>query len=105
MGKHLFEECIQHYLAGKTRILVTHQLQYLQGVDAIVLLNQGKAQTFSNYHELLTSYPDYENLVGDIGEGDVSGNERGIISEKTSMHRQYSSASNRVSSKRLTVGG
>ncbi|XP_046746122.1 probable multidrug resistance-associated protein lethal(2)03659 isoform X4 [Diprion similis] len=94
VGKHLFEECIQRYLAGKTRILVTHQLQYLQGVDAIILLNQGRAETFSNYQELLASYPDYEALVGTMGEGDASASERGLPNEK-GMRRQYSSTSHR----------
>lgn len=39
VGKHLFEECICNYLAGKTRILVTHQLQYLKKADLIVVIN------------------------------------------------------------------
>ncbi|XP_048515444.1 ATP-binding cassette sub-family C member 4-like isoform X2 [Athalia rosae] len=95
VGKHLFEECIQRYLAGKTRILVTHQLQYLQGVDAIILLNQGRAETFANYHDLLMSYPDYKTLLGAMGDGDAAGNEQGANAEKVSMRRQYSSTSNR----------
>ena len=28
VGKHIFEKCILGALAGKTRVLVTHQLQY-----------------------------------------------------------------------------
>lgn len=39
VGKHLFEECIQGYLQNKTRILVTHQLQFLKHADMIVMLN------------------------------------------------------------------
>lgn len=39
VGKHLFEECILKHLNGKTRILVTHQLQYLKKADHIVVLN------------------------------------------------------------------
>nr|CAD7259047.1 unnamed protein product [Timema shepardi] len=35
VGKHLFDECINSYLKHKTRILVTHQLQYLTDVDSI----------------------------------------------------------------------
>lgn len=38
VGKHLFEECILKYLSGKTRILVTHQLQYLKKADHIIVL-------------------------------------------------------------------
>lgn len=41
VGKHMFEECIVKYLKGKTRILVTHQLQYLQAVDRIIVLKDG----------------------------------------------------------------
>jgi len=39
VGKHLFEECIKTYLRHKTRILVTHQLQYVKDTDMIVILN------------------------------------------------------------------
>lgn len=39
VGKHLFEECIKGYLSNKTRILVTHQLQFLKQADMIVILN------------------------------------------------------------------
>lgn len=40
VGKHLLEQCIVNYLRGKTRILVTHQLQYLKKADIIVVLNE-----------------------------------------------------------------
>lgn len=40
VGKHLFERCIKNYLNGKTRILVTHQLQYLKKADIIIVLNE-----------------------------------------------------------------
>ncbi|KAJ8979912.1 hypothetical protein NQ317_005348 [Molorchus minor] len=39
VGKHLFEQCIVNYLEGTTRILVTHQLQYLKKADLIVVIN------------------------------------------------------------------
>ena len=39
VGKHLFEDCVSSFLANKTRILVTHQLQYLRDADHIVILN------------------------------------------------------------------
>lgn len=40
VGKHLFDKCIIKHLKGKTRILVTHQLQYLKKADLIVVLNE-----------------------------------------------------------------
>lgn len=31
VGRHIFQECIQTLMAGKSIILATHQLQYLSG--------------------------------------------------------------------------
>lgn len=42
VGKHLFEECIKKYLHGKTRVLVTHQLQFLKQADLIIIMNNVK---------------------------------------------------------------
>ncbi|PSN47512.1 hypothetical protein C0J52_02253 [Blattella germanica] len=39
VGRHLFDDCICDFLEDKSRILVTHQLQYLQSADKIVILN------------------------------------------------------------------
>ncbi|KAM7058312.1 LOW QUALITY PROTEIN: ATP-binding cassette sub-family C member 11 [Molossus nigricans] len=36
VGKHIFEECIQKTLRGKTVVLVTHQLQHLQVCDQVI---------------------------------------------------------------------
>lgn len=33
VSKVLFEDCISDFLKGKTRVLVTHQLQYLPSAD------------------------------------------------------------------------
>ncbi|XP_054158572.1 ATP-binding cassette sub-family C member 4-like [Oppia nitens] len=39
--KHIFQNCIIDYLKDKTRILVTHQIQFLQVVDKILVLDNG----------------------------------------------------------------
>lgn len=39
VSAHLFHDCISKYLHGKTRILVTHQLQYLPFVDHVFVLD------------------------------------------------------------------
>ncbi|XP_018373220.1 PREDICTED: probable multidrug resistance-associated protein lethal(2)03659, partial [Trachymyrmex cornetzi] len=44
VGKCMFEKCINKYLGNKTRILVTHQLQYLRNVDRIIVLKNGTIQ-------------------------------------------------------------
>lgn len=40
VAKHIFDNCINGFLKNKTRILVTHQLQYLKQCDNIILLNK-----------------------------------------------------------------
>ncbi|KAJ8919557.1 hypothetical protein NQ315_002179 [Exocentrus adspersus] len=38
VAKHLFEECVMKYLQNKTRVLVTHQLQFLKQADVVVVM-------------------------------------------------------------------
>lgn len=52
VGKHIFRECIQQYLANKICILVTHQLQYLTEVEHLVLLNHGHIEAQGSYADL-----------------------------------------------------
>ena len=40
VGHHIFEKAIKKFLAGKICILVTHQLQYLERVDQILVLEK-----------------------------------------------------------------
>ncbi|XP_012261830.2 ATP-binding cassette sub-family C member 4-like [Athalia rosae] len=52
VGKQLFDNCINGYLKHKTRILVTHQLQYLKDADLIVVLRNGKVVNQGTFTEL-----------------------------------------------------
>lgn len=42
VGKRVFNQCICAKLGGRTRILVTNQLQYLHKVDHIVTVKDGE---------------------------------------------------------------
>ncbi|GAB0093529.1 probable multidrug resistance-associated protein lethal(2)03659 [Sergentomyia squamirostris] len=55
VGKHIFEKCIRRFLADKTVILVTHQLQYLKDLKHIVLLNGGRIEMQGSYDEIRKS--------------------------------------------------
>ncbi|XP_020296897.1 multidrug resistance-associated protein 4-like isoform X1 [Pseudomyrmex gracilis] len=90
VSKHLFQKCIQRYLAGKTTILATHQLQYIKSVDAIILLEQGKIKYFSHYMDLLAYRPEYGILLAAEDETtDESTSEINI-----NLRRQFSTSSN-----------
>ncbi|KAK2578493.1 hypothetical protein KPH14_002054 [Odynerus spinipes] len=100
VSKHLFEECIQLYLGNKTRILATHQLQYIKGVDSIILLEQGKVKLYRHYQDLLIDYPEYSTLL-------VPDNETSEDSslERSAIRRQFSSLSNRSRTPDASTGG
>lgn len=69
VSKHLFQECIQKYLGKKTRILATHQLQFIKDADVVIIMNnvrenienidryyirhlQGKIESFGPYADI-----------------------------------------------------
>lgn len=58
VGKHIFQECIEKYLKDKTVILVTHQLQYLNKLENVVLMNGGKIEAKGSYKEIKESKTD-----------------------------------------------
>ncbi|XP_030756720.1 probable multidrug resistance-associated protein lethal(2)03659 [Sitophilus oryzae] len=68
VGKHLFESCIRDYLRDKIRILVTHQLQYLQGAQKIIIMNDGQIQMEGNYKELQSSGLNFSKLLEEYTE-------------------------------------
>jgi ABC-type multidrug transport system fused ATPase/permease subunit len=53
VGKAIFENCIRDQLRDKTRVLVTHQLQYLSDVDQIIVLKDGSIVEMGSYHDLM----------------------------------------------------
>ncbi|XP_022899785.2 ATP-binding cassette sub-family C member 4-like isoform X1 [Onthophagus taurus] len=52
VANKLFKECICDYLKNKTRILVTHQLQFLKHVDQIIVMNNGQIERVGTFKEL-----------------------------------------------------
>ncbi|XP_015609831.1 multidrug resistance-associated protein 4 [Cephus cinctus] len=63
VGKHLFDQCINGYLRSKTRILVTHQVQYLKDADVIVILNNGQIENQGTFEELQKSSVNIAKLI------------------------------------------
>ncbi|XP_014221737.1 probable multidrug resistance-associated protein lethal(2)03659 [Trichogramma pretiosum] len=95
VGKHLFDQCIRRHLMGKTRILATHQLQFIKDVDGIILLDQGKIQFYDDYHQLLNVYPEYNSLIA----SDNPENPDEFNVEKVELRRRFSSTGSRGGSR------
>jgi ATP-binding cassette, subfamily C (CFTR/MRP), member 4 len=92
VGRHLFDKCMRDYLRGKIVILVTHQLQYLQHADQIVILEHGRVKAVGTYDSLRESGLDFAKLLSapsddEEGRGSVRRN------SSTKLNRQNSESS------------
>lgn len=72
VGKAIFEGCIRKHLAGKTRILVTNALQYLQACDGIIWLEAGddgvgRISHAGSFKELMSSVPAFASMMDAFG--------------------------------------
>lgn len=72
VGQHIFHECILGALAGKTRVLVTHQVHLLHLCDLIVVLDHGSVKAFGTYNELRTSGVDISAFVTHATEEEIA---------------------------------
>lgn len=96
VGKHLFDQCLGSLLKKKIVVLVTHQLQYLQHVDQIVIFKRGRVEAVGTYDSLRESGLDFAKLLSDPSK-DGDQNEDGSLTRSRSgssrLHRQSSDAS------------
>ncbi|KOC62298.1 Multidrug resistance-associated protein 4 [Habropoda laboriosa] len=95
VAKHLFYRCIKKYLHGKTRILVTHQLQFVKQADTIAVLDKGFMRMQGTYEELSKSSKDFVEMMNRIkmfAEARKQ-NESTEISENISLEKRPSKRS------------
>ncbi|KAL2076903.1 hypothetical protein ACEWY4_027504 [Coilia grayii] len=63
VGKHIFQECVKKSLRGKSVILVTHQLQYLEFCDSVLLLEDGEIKEAGPHSSLMKANGRYAQLI------------------------------------------
>lgn len=100
VSKHLFDQCLRDFLKEKTVILVTHQLQFLQYVDQIVILSGGRVEAVGSYDNLRDRGLDLVEILETAKEEtgsesalsrSRSGSRRGLTgSRRSSMGSMYS---------------
>jgi ABC-type bacteriocin/lantibiotic exporter with double-glycine peptidase domain len=61
--KKIFKNVFLNKFANKTRILVTHAVDFLHLVDTIILLQKGRVILKGNYHDLKDS-PYLKEVIG-----------------------------------------
>lgn len=62
VGRHLMDGCITGLLRGKTIVLVTHQLQYLQQSSAIIVMKDGRMIEYDTYENLQAKGIDFHQF-------------------------------------------
>ena len=72
VGRHLFRKCIRGFLSDKAVILVTHQLQYLQEAEEIIVLKNGKIQERGGFQDLLKNGMDFSAFLAQDNEEEVA---------------------------------
>ncbi|KAL0104962.1 hypothetical protein PUN28_016536 [Cardiocondyla obscurior] len=97
VAKHLYWKCISEYLKNKTRILVTHQLQFLKRADHVVVLDRGFMKMQGSYNELVESNKDFMQML-DILNNEAQKKEDDAkriseMSKRTSLIRRVSGLS------------
>ncbi|XP_043382192.1 ATP-binding cassette sub-family C member 12 isoform X5 [Chelonia mydas] len=66
VGKYIFEKCIKEALKEKTVVLVTHQLQYLEFCDEVILLEDGEIYERGTHKDLMKEKGRYAQLIQNL---------------------------------------
>lgn len=63
MAREVYNTCLRGALKGKTRVLVTNQLQFVSGANSVVYMQDGKIQERGTYEELMKSDQGFAQLM------------------------------------------
>lgn len=88
VSKHLFEQCLRDFLKEKTVILVTHQLQFLQYVDQIVIMAHGRVEAVGSYDNLKDRGLNFVEHIETVR--DETGSETGLSRSRSGSRRSLS---------------
>ena len=59
----MYNTCLMGALKGKTRVLVTNQLQFVSGANSVVYMQDGKIQERGTYDELMKCDKGFAQLM------------------------------------------
>ena len=85
VGMKVMKNCIIKHLSDKTRILVTHALQYVPFANRIIYMNKGEIKWMGNYEEI-KEQDFYQSFYEKMNRQDS--NEGPMLQKKTSKERR-----------------
>ncbi|XP_030554771.1 probable multidrug resistance-associated protein lethal(2)03659 [Drosophila novamexicana] len=101
VGRHLFEQCMRGFLRHQLVILVTHQLQFLEQADLIVILDKGKVTDIGTYDHMLKSGQDFAQMLAqqpqEVTEIEVETKTCGDANDKSTTYSRQNSVESRSS--------
>lgn len=91
VAKQLFMDCIVQFMKGKTRLLVTNQIQFLSSCDTVVALRKGDVIETGTYADLIADEKSEVNRLlakSSMGKSkrDIGAKERETGTEKKPEH-------------------
>ena len=91
IGQQIYQNCLHGILANRLRILVTHQVQYLEIADHILVLDNGEIISEGTYSQLRKNDPFFSKLVTDEEQSDKQRNSPSASSENGNTELCYRS--------------
>ncbi|XP_013098645.2 probable multidrug resistance-associated protein lethal(2)03659 isoform X1 [Stomoxys calcitrans] len=102
VGRHLFDQCMRGYLRDDIVLLVTHQLQFMEQADLIVIMDKGRISAIGTFESMRKSGLDFAKLLMQADSQEDTASVRGlngdIGSEKQPLSRQNSKMRSRQDS-------
>ncbi|KAL2613231.1 hypothetical protein R1flu_024923 [Riccia fluitans] len=74
-ASHLFQECVRGALRNKTVVLVTHQVEFLQATDCIIVMKDGSIVQSGSYEGLVREGREFGAFVSALEESLLSVNQ------------------------------
>lgn len=85
VAEHIFEECILNHLKDKIRILVTHQIQFIEKATKILVLKEGECLAYGTYEEITKIGIDFMDLLTESIEKNEEIKRVRSLSERSSI--------------------
>ena len=87
VAAEIYEKCVLGFLKSKSRILITHQYQFLTDADNILYLDDGKQLEYGNFEKVMSYKSQFINSLHKSGE---------IDSEKKKSEKKETVLKNKV---------
>eukprot|EP00158_Paraphelidium_tribonemae_P009637 Partr_v1_DN28917_c0_g1_i2_m25279 putative ATP-binding cassette, sub-family C (CFTR MRP), member len=99
VGSHIFNECFMQHLKEKTIVMSTHQLQYLEQMDWIVMCKDGEIEKQGTFKELSLCEPFLQLINGHDPKNHTADDDILLLNDKKfevpeilPLEKQYSEA-------------